>query len=491
MFDTQLSKIWTEALELIRKNISKPTFDTWFKNTELVAYVGDTIIIMTPNDYAKNYLIHNNFTELIQKQLEYILNCPIKIQFVTAQDKDRSIQTLYTQMGYDTADLEIEDSAQTANVSENMAPASVYSVSESPKADEEPDDPVVDPIDLDARYTFDTFVIGSNNRFAHAACLAAASEAATNSQKRTYNPLFIYGGAGLGKTHLMRAITYYIKTHNPAVNIRFVTSEKFTNEFIDSIRDNRPNSFRKKYRNVDVLLIDDIQFLSNKEGTQEELFHTFNDLYEANKQIIISSDRPPKEIPTLEERLRTRFEWGLMTDVQPPDLETRIAILRKKAQIDNLPINDDVMIYIAENVKSNIRELEGVLTRVYAYANLSGRPIDLALAQECLQNIIPANAPIIITGELIQQAVADAYSMKVDDFKAKSRARTVAYPRQIAMYLCREMTDMSLPKIGEIFGGRDHTTVIHAHEKIKKDLKNNPELQTTINHIKTKLNQPQ
>ncbi len=486
MFDAQLSKIWTEALGLIKKNISKPTFDTWFKNTGLVAYVGDTIIIMTPNDFAKNYL-ESHFTGLIQQQLEHILNCPIKIQFVTAQEKDHSLQALYTEMGYDMDDFEPEDDLRATTFAENAPSAPVYYVSDSPKTEDEPDESISEAIDLDARYTFETFVIGQNNRFAHAACLAAASEAATNSQKRTYNPLFIYGGAGLGKTHLMRAITYYIKTHNPLVNIRFVTSEKFTNEFIDSIRDNRPNSFRKKYRNVDVLLIDDIQFLSNKEGTQEELFHTFNDLYEANKQIIISSDRPPKEIPTLEERLRTRFEWGLMTDVSPPDLETRIAILRKKAQMDNLPINDDVMIYIADNVKSNIRELEGVLTRVYAYANLSGRPIDLTLAQECLQNIIPANAPIIITGDLIQQAVAEAYSMKVEDFKAKSRARTVAYPRQIAMYLCREMTDLSLPKIGEIFGGRDHTTVIHAHEKIKKDLKTNPELQTTINHIKNKL----
>lgn len=486
MFDTQLANIWSEARELIKQDISKPSFDTWFKSTELVAYVGDTIIIKTPNDFAKKSL-ESTYAGLIQQRLEQILNCSLKIQFVTASEKDRSIHTLYTELGYDPVDFQAEENLPPLSVKET-ASSSQYLASNGTKTDDEPEDTINDFVDLDARYTFETFVIGSNNRFAHAACLAAASEAASNSAKRTYNPLFIYGGAGLGKTHLMRAITYYIKTHNSNVNIRFVTSEKFTNEFIDSIRDNKPNSFRKKYRNVDVLLIDDIQFLSNKEGTQEELFHTFNDLHEANKQIIISSDRPPKEIPTLEERLRTRFEWGLMTDIQPPDLETRTAILRKKAQMDNLTINDDVMIYIAENVKSNIRELEGVLTRVYAFANLSNRPIDLALAQECLQNIIPANTPLIITGDLIQQVVADTYSIKVEEFKAKTRARTVAYPRQIAMYLCREMTDMSLPKIGEIFGGRDHTTVIHAHEKIKNDLKTNTDLQNTISHIKAQLN---
>lgn len=486
MFDTQLSDIWTEVLELLKKNITKPILDTWFKNTELVAYVGDTIIIMTPNTFAKNYIENNNLTGLIQQHLEHILNCPIKIQFITnAQDKEKSIEELYEQLGYNTADLTTKQ--PTPIVSESAPASPVYHTVENMKEDDKSPAVINETSDYDARYTFDTFVIGANNRFAHAACLAAASDV-VNKDKLSYNPLFIYGGAGLGKTHLMRAITYYIKTHNPSVNICFVTSEKFTNEFIDSIVSNRPNSFREKYRNVDILLIDDIQFLSNKEGTQEELFHTFNELHDANKQIIISSDRQPKDIPTLEERLRTRFEWGLMIDIQPPDLETRVAILRKKAQLENMQIPDDVIYYIAENVTTNIRELEGTLTRVYAYANLnSGRPLDLALAQECLKNMISTNAPIVITGELIQQAVAETYAMKVDDFKAKTRARTVAYPRQIAMYLCREMTDMSLPKIGEIFGGRDHTTVIHAHEKIKNDLKNNLELQNTIEHIKNSL----
>ncbi len=472
MSDSQLSDIWRETLSLIKEDITKPSFETWFKGTELVDYLGDIIIIKTPNEYAKNFL-ENEFRPVITKRLEQILNCTLTVKFVTAAEKDNAIQSIYAEKGYDQTDL-------LPSIKETI----VY----EPKiVDSLPEETISSQYGLNPKYTFDTFVIGNGNRFTHAACLAVAENIAKSLKQKTYNPLFIYGGVGLGKTHLMHAIGNHIISHNPQAKIKYVSSEKFTNEMIDGIKDNRTASFRNKYRNVDVLLIDDIQFLSKKEGTQEEFFHTFNDLHEANKQIIISSDRQPKEIPTLEERLRTRFEWGLITDIQAPDLETRIAILRKKAQMDGLDVDDDVMTYIAENIQSNIRELEGVLVRLDAFSTLNHRPINLELAQECLQNIIPTNAPIIITGELIQEKVAEVYSLKVDDLKAKKRTRSVAYPRQIAMYLCREMTDLSLPKIGEIFGGRDHTTVIHAHEKISTEMKKNSELSATIERIKKNL----
>lgn len=304
---------------------------------------------------------------------------------------------------------------------------------------------------------------------------------------KAYNPLFIYGGVGLGKTHLMHAIGHYVIQHNPSAKVVYLSSEKFTNEFINSIRDNKTVEFRNKYRSVDVLLIDDIQFLAGKEQTQEEFFHTFNALHEESKQIVISSDRPPKEIPTLEDRLRSRFEWGLITDIQPPDLETRIAILRKKAKAENLDIPNEVMIYIANQIDSNIRELEGALIRVVAYSSLINRDIDTQLAAEALKDIIPSSRPRVITIIDIQRAVGEEFNLKLEDFKAKKRTKSVAFPRQIAMYLSRELTDASLPKIGDEFGGRDHTTVIHAHEKISRALATDPQMQVTIQSLIEKL----
>lgn len=331
---------------------------------------------------------------------------------------------------------------------------------------------------MNSKYTFDTFVIGSGNRFAHAASLAVAEAPA-----KAYNPLFLYGGVGLGKTHLMHAIGHFVLEHNPRAKVLYISSEKFTNEFINAIRDNRGESFRNKYRNIDVLLIDDIQFLAGKEGTQEEFFHTFNALHEERKQIIISSDRPPKEIPTLEERLRSRFEWGLITDIQPPDLETRIAILRKKAKADNLEVPIEAMVYIANQIDTNIRELEGALIRVVAYSSLINADITSHLAAEALKDIMPSSRPRVITIQDIQQKVGEFYGMKMEDFKARKRTKMVAYPRQIAMYLSRELTDFSLPKIGEAFGGRDHTTVIHAHEKISVALKTDQELYKIVHSL--------
>ncbi|MCG8254766.1 chromosomal replication initiator protein DnaA, partial [Clostridioides difficile] len=328
------------------------------------------------------------------------------------------------------------------------------------------------------KYTFDTFVIGNSNRFAHAACVAVAE-----SPAKAYNPLFLYGGVGLGKTHLMHAIGHHIVSQKKDSKVVYVSSEKFTNELINSIKDDKNEEFRNKYRNVDVLLIDDIQFIAGKERTQEEFFHTFNTLHEANKQIIISSDRPPKDIPTLEDRLRSRFEMGLITDIQAPDFETRIAILRKKAQLERIDVPNEVMSYIAKNIKSNIRELEGALTRVVAYSSLSNRVISFDLATEALKDIITTSKNEEINVLRIKEKVSSVFNLKMEDFNSKKRTRSIAYPRQIAMYLTRELTDLSLPKIGEEFGGRDHTTVIHAHDKVSKDIEESEEIKTKIDKI--------
>ena len=466
--------IWNNALKLLENDMNKPTFDTWFKSTELVSYCGENVIIKVQNDFAKNNL-ENNYFNIIKNHLESMLNHPVKIQFVTPQEKDQAIEKLLQQQGYSNEEHQKNDFPTVDRVAEPKPPA--FETSTVPSKD----------TGLNPKYTFDTFVVGNSNRLTHAACVGVADNISADAAKRIYNPLFIYGGAGLGKTHLMHSIGNHILQRKPDTKITYLSSETFTNEMIDAIKDSKNKDFRNKYRNVDVLLIDDIQFISSKEGTQEEFFHTFNTLREAEKQIIISSDRPPNEIPKLEERLRSRFNQGLLTDIQPPDLETRIAILRKKAQAEDLDIPNDVFDYIAENIQSNIRELEGMLTRLSAYSNLSKRKIDLNLTKECLQNLITPNEPVIINGELIQKKVAEYYQMRVEDFKAKKRTKNIAFPRQIAMYLCREMTDLSLPKIGELFGGRDHTTVIHACEKISEELRNDQTLQMTINNIKNSL----
>jgi chromosomal replication initiator protein len=315
---------------------------------------------------------------------------------------------------------------------------------------------------LNPRYIFETFVIGASNRFAHAAAVAVAEAPA-----KAYNPLFIYGESGLGKTHLLHAIGAYTKELYGGVRVRYVSSEEFTNDFINSIRDDKASVFQRRYRDLDVLLVDDIQFLENKERTQEEFFHTFNTLYNANKQIVISSDRPPKQLITLEDRLRSRFEWGLITDIQPPELETRIAILRKKAAQDKLNAPDDVLEYIASKISTNIRELEGALIRVTAFASLNRQGVDLSLAEIVLKDLIPNESTPEITGATIMAQTAAYFSLTLDDLCGTSRSRVLVNARQIAMYLCRELTDLSLPKIGQMFGGRDHTTVMHADRKIR------------------------
>lgn len=405
---------------------------------------GDTLTITAPNEFARDWL-EERYSQLISGILYDITGEELGVKFIIPQNQNE-----------EEISLPIPPKKARRDEEQQELPQSW----------------------LNPKYLFDTFVIGSGNRFAHAASLAVAEAPA-----KAYNPLFIYGGVGLGKTHLMHAIGHYVLDHNPDAKVVYLSSEKFTNEFINSIRDNKAVEFRNKYRNVDVLLIDDIQFLAGKESTQEEFFHTFNTLHEESKQIIISSDRPPREIPTLEDRLRSRFEWGLITDITPPDLETRIAILRKKAKAEGLDIPNEVMLYIANQIDSNIRELEGALIRVVAYSSLINKDINADLAAEALKDIIPSSKPRIITILDIQKVVGEHYSIKLDDFKAKKRTKSVAFPRQIAMYLSRELTDFSLPKIGEEFGGRDHTTVIHAHEKISKLLQSDMQLQKQIKEI--------
>jgi len=448
--DSHTSELWQQILSIIQTKLSKPSFDTWFKATKALTFTENSIVISAPTTFAVEWL-ESRYTKLVSSTVFEFLGRQVDVKFVIEEALP-------------------EESLLPAQTQSQPA----ISMREEPLANM-----------LNTKYTFDTFVIGAGNRFAHAASLAVAEAPA-----KAYNPLFLYGGVGLGKTHLMHAIGHYILEHNPNSKVVYISSEKFTNEFINAIRDNRGESFRNKYRNIDILLIDDIQFLAGKEQTQEEFFHTFNALHEERKQIIISSDRPPKEIPTLEERLRSRFEWGLITDIQPPDLETRIAILRKKAKAENLDIPNEAMVYIANQIDTNIRELEGALIRVVAYSSLTNQDVTSHLAAEALKDIIPSSRPRMITIQDIQQKVGEFYNLKMEDFKARKRTKAVAYPRQIAMYLSRELTDYSLPKIGEAFGGRDHTTVIHAHEKISRTLKIDQELFKVVNNLTEKIKNP-
>jgi chromosomal replication initiator protein len=372
--------------------------------------------------------------------------------------------------------LELADLPAPSITVENIVPRVVREDEGARKSDE--------PSQLNARYIFDTFVSGASNRFAHAAAFAVAEAPA-----KAYNPLFIYGDSGLGKTHLLHSIGAYAKELYGNVRVRYVSSEEFTNDFINSIRDDKATAFQRRYRDLDILLVDDIQFLENKERTQEEFFHTFNTLYNANKQIVISSDRPPKQLTTLEDRLRSRFEWGLITDIQPPELETRIAILRKKAAQDKLNAPDDVLEFIASKISTNIRELEGALIRVTAFASLNRQVVDMGLAEIVLKDLIPNEINSEITAPTIMAQTAAYYSLTIDDLCGTSRSRALVNARQIAMYLCRELTELSLPKIGQTFGGRDHTTVMHADRKIRELMAERRSIYNQVNELTTRIKQ--
>jgi len=444
-----LKETWEKTINILKGEITEVSFNTWIKSITPISMDNTSMKLGVPNDFTKG-ILSSRYKTLIENSLKMITSKKYSISFVIASE-DNMEETQRSPMQQRTREPQNEEMHTTT---------------------------------LNPKYTFDSFVIGNSNRFAHAASLAVAE-----SPAKAYNPLFIYGGVGLGKTHLMHAIGHYILQQNPKSKVVYVSSEKFTNDLINSIKDDKNVEFRNKYRNIDVLLIDDIQFIAGKESTQEEFFHTFNDLHEADKQIILSSDRPPKEIPTLEDRLRSRFEWGLIADIQAPDYETRMAILKKKADVDNLNIPNDVLVYIATKIKSNIRELEGALIRIVAFSSLTNKEISVELAAEALKAIISGKQNKQVTVDLIQEVVANYYSLRIEDFKSARRTRNVAFPRQIAMYLARKITDLSLPKIGEEFGGRDHTTVIHAYEKISQQLKTDEQLQNAVKDITKRITQ--
>ncbi|GAQ24861.1 MULTISPECIES: chromosomal replication initiator protein DnaA [Tepidanaerobacter] len=444
-------QLWQHILKILSNELNNDmSFNTVLKPSRLATLDDGRAVIEVPNDFIKS-VIERRYLNLIKD----IFNSVLK--------QNTSVEVRINPTGFDSELVQ-----ENLPISDDTSEVKAFSDDLTPS--------------LNQKYTFDTFVVGNSNRFAH-----AASQAVAESPAKAYNPFFIYGGVGLGKTHLMHAIGHYILQRDPNCKVVYLSSEKFTNELINSIRDDKNVEFRNKYRTIDVLLIDDIQFIAGKERTQEEFFHTFNALHDANKQLVISSDRPPKEIPTLEERLRSRFEWGLITDIQPPDFETRIAILQKKAMMENLIVPDDVINFIATKIETNIRELEGALIRVVAYSSLTNCPIDMQLAEQVLKDLIPNGKPKQVTSVQIVKEVGNYFSINPEDFKSKKRTKDLAFARQVAMYLCCELTDLSLPKIGEEFGGRDHTTVIHARDKITSDMQQDIQLLNAIESIKKKI----
>jgi chromosomal replication initiator protein len=429
--------LWERLLDGLAKRLPPQVLDTWIRPGRLLEVRDDRLEIGVPNKFVRGYIVEHYLADLRAAAAECL---GPRVQVTITLDR-------------------------------SPRPAPPPALPASTPA----------PTGLDSRYTFERFVVGSSNQFAQAACLAIAEQ-----PSQAYNPLFIYGGVGLGKTHLLHAIGHRVGQSHAGFRIEYLSTEKFTNELIGAIRYDKTPDFRHRYRTIDVLLIDDIQFISGKERTQEELFHTFNDLYEARSQIVISSDRSPKEIPEIEERLRSRFEWGLIADIQPPDFETRVAILKKKAELDRVPLPDDLAFFIANRVKSNIRELEGSLVRLRAFCNLTGRELSLDLAQEVLANIWGTEERLVTIDE-IQRRVSDAFAVKPHDLRSKTRTKAVAFPRQVAMYLARQLTSDSFADIGRGFGGKDHTTVLHAVNKIEALLQEDPKFRKTIDQIITSI----
>ena len=439
------ANIWDEVLNRIETKVNRHSFYTWFKPTAFAGERGGQLFVRVPNPVFRDWLT-KHYAGIIAEALGDLDRGGCSVQFVADGQPDRNPGVVVT------AD-ELEQAGDSA-------PA-----------------PVTGSSGLNVRYTFDTFIVGSSNQFAHAAARAVAE-----APSRSYNPLFIYGGVGLGKTHLMHAIGRYVLEHGPGLKLTYISAERFMNEMINAMRCDKSLEFRERYRNVDVLLVDDIQFIAGKDGTQNEFFHTFNSLHDAQKQIVLSSDCPPHEIQDIEERLRSRFEWGLIADIQPPDLETKVAILKKKAEAEAVPLPDNVALYIAAKIKSNVRELEGSLIRLVAYASLTGQEISLPLAQDVLKNVL-THEEKAITIEVIQKAVAEYYQLKVHDLKSRNNAKSVAIPRQVAMYLCKSLTHASLPEIGRSFGGKHHSTVIHSIRKVDELRKKDADFNSLINSL--------
>lgn len=440
--------IWEKAQGPIKEIIGETSYETWFSQLRATEKDPATILLETPDEFFRNWIVEH-YLKTINEKLAITSDQNIAVEFSVNTSRDKE-----------------------------LPPTNRIHKSDIAFIEEKRDD-----ININPRFSFDNFVIGPSNRFAYAAAMAVAE-----SPAKAYNPLFIYGHVGLGKTHLMQAITQQIRKLYPSLSICYISSEKFTNELIDAIRHRSTPQFRQKYRSIDILLIDDIHFIAGKESTQEEFFHTFNALHNNRKQIIISSDRPPKEISNLEDRLSSRFAWGLITDIQPPNYETRVAILKKKIEREPVEVPDNVIFFIAEQIKTNIRELEGALIRVVAYSLLEEKPISLEMAKVILKDMVKETVKIISV-EMIQKEVADYYNMSVSELKAKKRNKNILVPRQLAMYLARQMTKLSLPEIGQAFGGKDHTTVLHSCKKIEQEVLTDRDLKNTIEKLTSNLKQ--
>jgi chromosomal replication initiator protein len=450
--------LWSEVAGRLRGALNDTTYGTWFGEAHGLE-LNDRFVLAVPNDFTRDW-IEGHFLGLIGAAIRDVTGA------------ERAIELRVSELGVaPSAPPAIEDAFDDE-------PAVAPLVARIPPSRPESGG-------FNAKYTFDSFVIGSSNRFAHAAALAVAEAPA-----QAYNPLFIYGSTGLGKTHLLQAIAQYVSEHTGELSVRYITSETFMNDFINSLRDKRIEGFKQRYRTYDVLLIDDVQFFEHKERIQEEFFHTFNSLYEAGSQIVMSSDRPPRDIATLEARLRSRFEWGLITDIQPPDLETRIAILRKKVKTDGIHVPEtEVLTFIASRVSTNIRELEGALTRVVAFSSLTGRPMSVELAQDVLKDVFPQGEAAEVSIKRIQDLVAERFNLSLEELCGDKRSQNIVYPRQVAMYLSRELTDSSLPKIGKEFGGRDHTTVIHATSKIARLIREDRSVYNLVQELTARIKQ--
>ncbi|HEX5407680.1 MAG TPA: chromosomal replication initiator protein DnaA [Pseudonocardiaceae bacterium] len=510
---SQLGLVWEQVVQELSDGTLSPQQRAWMRVTRPIGLLDGTALLAAPSDFAKEAIeraLREPITDALSRRLGRVVSLAVKVDAAVPVVKHAPPPV--AQPPVDLTNIRINGSA------DHMAPTEPADDMTADGANDEVDEegdalatvheiwptfaggsgaaapptqpftapakPQTSQTRLNEKYTFDTFVIGSSNRFAHAAAVAVAEAPA-----RAYNPLFIWGESGLGKTHLLHAVGHYAQRLFPGMRVRYVSTEEFTNDFINSLRDDRKVAFQRRYRDVDVLLVDDIQFLEGKEGTQEEFFHTFNTLHNANKQIVVSSDRPPKGLGTLEDRLRTRFEWGLITDIQPPELETRIAILRKKAAQDRLAAPAEVLEFIADRIERNIRELEGALIRVTAFASLNRQPVDVQLAEIVLRDLIPDSQAPEISASTIMAVTAEFFGVSIDDLCGPGKTKALAQARQISMYLCRELTDLSLPKIGQTFGGRDHTTVMHADKKIRKEMAERRRIYDQVQELTSRIKQ--
>jgi chromosomal replication initiator protein len=444
-----MENIWLEAQSNIAKVLTPQTFDTWIRPITFLSFKNNSLLLEVPNKFVKEW-VEEKYTSMIQEAISSLTGFKFQLEFKLNDKLQGEKATDAAEMAITRDDPPPKEKPKQGDLVSNLNP----------------------------KYTFETFVCGASNQFAHAASQAVAANPATN-----YNPLFIYGGVGLGKTHLLIAIGNHILARNKKARVCYYTSEKFMNELINCLRYNKMEQFRNKFRSMDILLIDDVQFIAGKERTQEEFFHTFNSLYESHKQIVVTSDKFPKDIPGLEERLRSRFEWGLIADIQPPDIETKVAILKKKAEIDSIELTDDVALFLATSSTTNVRELEGMLIRLGAFSSLTGNEITLKMAREVLKDII-VDKTRELTIEIIQKQVADHFKLKVSELKSEKRLKALVVPRQIAIYLCRELTKASYPEIGEKFGGKDHSTIIHSVKKIDLQIAQDLEIKGTIDNLR-------